>query len=329
MDIQLYNSSDKFKEYFFSLAIDIYSDDNIWMGEDRENIARLFDKKNYYPIIVMDGEVLARAIAIYNDNKIAWIAMFECKTKDAGILVLNKCEDILRELGTEVIVGPKLDNLQLGLLIKGYKYPQSILSNYNPKYYARVFKKAGYKIKFRTYAFYLTRKSIKKFKFQINDEIVTREFDPDNLEREIHIFNNLNKQIFSGTNDYVDRTIEEERELIISLLPIIDPRLIVIAEDKNNNPIGFIIALPDANQMRKEGKIDRLRIISIGVVPEWQRKKVGAHLGAHLYDNVIVMENYQYAEASFILERNLPSQLLARKFNAKVGRTFALFEKKL
>ncbi|MCY3410416.1 MAG: GNAT family N-acetyltransferase [Candidatus Heimdallarchaeota archaeon] len=322
---------------FFDLPQVIYSNDPIWMGENSDEITRYIKQSKSVVLIAVEQTVIyARVICILNNKAIVdgkqqgWLGYFEClkNQQKAGKELLDAACMYLKQNDFETVVGPKLDNLRLGLQIKGFNHPQSILSNYNPKYYQKIFKKAGFKIAFRTYAFYLTRKIIQKFNFEMRNDIVTREFKIDDLENEIKIFASLNQQIFAGNNDYVPRTFEEERQLVHSLLPIIDPKLIIIAEHENK-PIGMIVSILDANQKKKEGKIDRLRIISIGVLPEWHRKKVGAMLGAHLMRNGMPMENLQYAEASFILDHNIPSQLLAKRFNARVGRTFALFKKEL
>lgn len=330
-------SEEKEKESFISdflkLTSKIYQNDNQWMGEDEERVTNFIKaKENDAFLLFLNEHVVARILIITQSSyDQAWFHYFECieEYKDKCMILLDRVEEILKSQGIVEVLGPKLNNLELGLLIKGFNFPQSILSSHNPPYYAKIFKKAGYKVYQKTFAFYFTRKSVRKFNFVKNEDVSIRQFDTDNLDREIEIFHYLNVNIFQGQNDYITRSLEEERELVMSLLPLLDPRLVLIAQDSEKKPIGMIVALPDANQLRIEGKISRARIISIAVLPEWHRKKVGSQLAEQLYNNLMSFDNYQYAEASFILESNIASQLLAMRFNAKKGRVFSLLKKRL
>ena len=77
------------------------------------------------------------------------------------------------------------------------------------------------------------------------------------------------------------------------LKPVVDPRLTLIAEDAEGRPVGFALALPDFNQVLKHmngrlfpfgvlkalwlrRKIDRLRVLTLGVGPEYRGKGLDA-----------------------------------------------------
>ena len=134
--------------------------------------------------------------------------------------------------------------------------------------------------------------------------------------------------IFTGRNGYVPRTIEEDWEMIESALPFIDDELIIIAEDEKGNVIGMLICLPDLYQTLKGQPLNRARVVSIGVLPGWERKGVGALMSSHLMENLI-RKGYQMAEGSWIFESNILPQNLAKRFNSQPGREFLLLEKKL
>jgi hypothetical protein len=55
----------------------------------------------------------------------------------------------------------------------------------------------------------------------------------------------------------------------------------------------------------KRGKITRVRIISIGLLPGWEGKGVGKAMGRHLMQNLLRKTEYEEAEASWIIKGNL------------------------
>ncbi len=152
-------------------------------------------------------------------------------------------------------------------------------------------------------------------------------FDLNKLEKEIKIFNELQNEIFSSRNGWEKRSLKEDRELISSFLPLIDPELILIAQIKEK-PVGLLICLPDINQKIKGKKIDNARIISICVKQSYNNKGIGSLMGYTLMETLLD-KGYITAEASWILNTNIPPQLICRKFNAKLGKKYTLFSKNI
>jgi GNAT superfamily N-acetyltransferase len=216
----------------------------------------------------------------------------------------------------------------MGFLIKGFHLPQTVLTTHNPPYYPALFKSAGYAVKSKAVSLYFRRKNFLPPKITIPG-IRTRELDRGNLVVEINHFNRLQNAIFSGRNGYLPRTPLEDEKLIASFLPFLDEELIIFAEDSAGQPVGILLCLPDIYQALKGEKITRVRILSIGLLPGWERKGIGKAMSYHLMQNLLRKTEYDEAEASWILSRNLPPQILALKFGARPGREFALLEKKL
>jgi GNAT superfamily N-acetyltransferase len=156
----------------------------------------------------------------------------------------------------------------------------------------------------------------------------TRTYDKASLERETAVFHQMQHSLFSDSRGWVPRSISEDREMVKSFLPFIDSELIIIAEDCRGAPVGLLLCLPDIYQSFKGQAVDRARIISIGVLPGWENKGVGAMMASHLMAN-LAKKGYASAEASWIMDANRPPQNLARRFNASPGREFVLLEKTL
>ena len=290
-----------------------------------------------WPVVaVKNGSPVARAAAILmlaaadeNGMSQGWIAFFEfiVGNESEASSVLSRCEEILANRGAKSLLAPKVDNQLLGLQTAGFNMPQTVLTNHNPPYYQKIFDNCGYQVKSRIVTFNLSRDTAKQAEKAVPG-IITRQFNRRNIVEELNIFGRLQSSIFAQSDSYIARNPEQDKEMVASLLPIIDDELIIIAEDSNGQPIGLLICLPDVYQAYKEDKIDRARIVSAGVMPGWERKGIGSLMGAHLMKNLL-SKGYQTAEASWILDSNVASQNLAKRFNASPGREFLLFKKDL
>jgi ribosomal protein S18 acetylase RimI-like enzyme len=328
---------------FLEVASGVYKDDPIWVPESEKEFIQRFkasktgQKVGMWPVIALkDDSPVARGVAILakeavdeKGNPQGWLGFFEVlrEYQSAAISILKRCEEILSKAGAKSVLAPKADNLLVGLLTNGFTLPQTILTSHNPPYYQMIFKKCGYEVKAKILTFYFARDTAKQFKTSVPG-FTTREFNRKKLPQELLFFNRIQGSIFASSDSYLTRTLEEDKEMIDSLLPLLDDELVIIAEDRKGNPVGLLICLPDIYQAFKGVKVDRARIISIGVMPGWEKRGVGTMMGSHLMRNLL-RKGYQTAEASWILGSNMPPQNLAKRFNATPGREFILFGKNL
>lgn len=321
---------------FFAVPKKVYSGDKFWIQENHEQIQnslfKMLGESRYrcWPFVFLIDKIpVARAVGIKppGGKKIGWIGYFEFleKYERETIKLLETIENILKNGGIEKIIFPKIDNMQAGLQLSGFDLAPTVFTPHNPKYYISAVKKSGYVLTQKLVSFYFNKKIAKYVKSDSNVNI--RHFDKNNLKEEIKLFHEFQINVFSSHYEYIPRNLKEETELINGLLPIIDEELIIIAEDKNKKIIGLIICLPDVNQKFFENKIDRARIVSIGVHPDHLRQGISKQMGNALMKTLIA-KKYEYAEASWILKKNIPPQFLAKIFGAKKGRNFGIFEKK-
>lgn len=342
--VEIDNLEDENLNHFFSLPSEIYKNDPIWFPENPEEIKKRFNfstdenEIRTWPLIALNdkGEPLARAVAILHpkakdkkNNKIGWISYIEVKEGEYQLLksILDHCIEILRNENVKEIVLPKLDNQYFGLLIKGFDKPQTLLTTHNPDYYYKYLKKYGFRVYLNITSVIYTRETYIEKKFKVKG-VKIRTFDRANLEKEIAIYHNLTNKVFGNSYDYIPRTLEENTAYVNSFLPLLDDELVIIAEMDSGEPIGFLICAPDYYQKMKEGKIDRARIISIGILPEYHKRNIASAMSSLLMKNLL-KKNYQYAEGSIIMKTNLPPQLLAKRFGGKLGREFVLLRKKI
>ena len=98
-----------------------------------------------------------------------------------------------------------------------------------------------------------------------------------------------------------------------SFLPFLEDEFVIIAETPGGDPVGLLVCIPDIYQEVIEGKIDRVRIMSIGAIPEYRNKGVGAIMGAHLMTNLLDNHRYMSVEGSMIMGENVPVHNLVKR----------------
>jgi hypothetical protein len=153
------------------------------------------------------------------------------------------------------------------------------------------------------------------------------------------------KKVYNGAWAYnwgaVPMTDAEFDALAADLKPVVVPDLVIMAE-KEGELIGFALSLPDINMalkynksgmlitglyhlFTKKKKIDRVRIIVLGVMPEFKQSGAASVL---FYETAIRARKlgYYYGEASWILEDNTMMNRAAETMNARVYKKYRMYE---
>lgn len=345
MDIlEIRDSNPTSLQLFTDVAQAVYQDDPVWANASETVFTAQLPRRLkqsegcFLPIVALDnGQPYARAVAILVNGAVGddrepqgYIGFFECLENriDAAQAVLNYCEQILQKAGARSFQVPKVDNQLLGCQISGFDLPHVCLTQHNPPYYLDFFTSSGYEIRQHIYSLYFTREQAEQVEISLLG-FKTREFNRARLDEEIGHFHQMQQEIFSSRPGYIPRTFAEDKAMIEAQLPFIDDELIIFAEDAEGNTVGSLICLPDFYQTLGGQAINRARIISIGAIPKFANKGIGALMGAHLMKNLLHKKKYIFAEGSLILAHNIAPQNLAKRFHAQSGRRFAVLEKKV
>ena len=123
---------------------------------------------------------------------------------------------------------------------------------------------------------------------------------------------------------------------------IIDPNLVLIAE-KEGEPVGFSLVLPDINQILikiRRGRllptgifkllfgksaIKSVRILALGIVEEYRKLGIDAYFYAKAFEYVSKHKNYTSGEASWILEDNPDMNNAIIKMGGKVEKRYRFY----
>lgn len=312
-----------------------------------------------------ENVIVGRIAAITNDNhnethhdKVGFFGFFECENNhETAKLLYNTAEEWLKEQGMEYCRGPVNPSMndENAFLIEGFDSPAMVLMPYNPKYYLDLTENAGYSKAKDLFAYKLIAKDYVSEKLKRIQNMVINRYgirlryvDFGNKDQFLTDINTL-KEIYNAAWEpnwgFVKMTDAEFDFLANDFKQFAIPELAIIVEVQGK-PAGFALALPNLNEvlinnkngsllgaawhlLTKKRNINWIRIIVLGVLPEFQNKGVDAVMYYNL-GQICLKHNFEYAEASWILEDN---EMMNRAFQGVVKgelyKKYRIYEKKL
>lgn len=308
-----------------------------------------------------NGEVIGRIGAIVNDNhnkehndKVGFFGFFECvNEQDVANALFDEAKKYLLSKKMNAMRGPANPSVndEYGLLIDGFDSPPVVLMTYNPQYYVTLIENYGLKKEKDLYAYILDQNTVYTDKFNRANEIVKQRssltFRPINMKDFANELKRI-KEVYNAAWQYnwgaVAMTDDEFDALGNDMKMVLEPELILIAESKGKM-IGFGLALPDLNVRLKKNrngsliggllrllvfkkKIELVRIIVLGVIPEYQRSGAA---GVLFYEIAVRAKKlgYLYGEASWILEDNVMMNRAAEMMQGKRYKTYRIYQKEI
>ncbi len=305
-----------------------------------------------------EGKYVGRIAGIVNDNhnrehneNIGFFGFFECvNDREVANALFDAAVAWLKEQKVTAVRGPASPSVndEYGLLIEGFDRTPSILMTYNPPYYAALIEGYGFSKVKDLFAYQVNRDDVMTERLKRVAEAVKnrdgftfRTFNMKEFDKEVRIVHGLYTRGWERNWGEVPLTDDEFDYMAKDLKAVVDPELIVIAEI-NGKPVGFGLSLPDLNEIFRFNKSGRLlpallrmllfkkrianiRIIILGVVPEYQMSGVGVGL---FYETAVraVANGYPYGEASWVLEDNVMMNRGAKLLNGKLTKKYRLYQ---
>jgi GNAT superfamily N-acetyltransferase len=305
------------------------------------------------------GELVGRIGAIVNHahvekhrEKTGFFGLFECVDDQAVANALfDAAAACLREKGMSVMRGPEnmSVNDDLGLLVDGFDTPPFAMMPHNPRYYERLVEGYGLKKAMDLFAYLGEHRDSKpperlergmaiirkRYRFDIRS-IDMRHFAED-VDRIKTIYNGAWEDNWGA----IPMTDHEFAHLAKDLKMVIDPALCLIAE-VDGRTVGWALGLPDLNQalIKMNGrllpfglakllwykrKIDRIRVLTLGVLPEYRHMGISTALIYEIYKRC--GENgYTGGELSWILETNAAMNNALVNAGFKIHKTYRLYD---
>jgi len=305
-----------------------------------------------------EGEVVGRIAAIINHNhnrehseNIGFFGFFECiNDQSVANALFDSARKYLQEHGVTAMRGPVNPSVndEIGLLIEGFDLSPTVMMTYNPPYYINLIEKYGFKKAKDLYAYFLDQKTVYTDRFTRAHELAKqrqkltfRTFDMKHFEDEVDKVKEVYNKAWAKNWGAVPMTDEEFDALAADLKPVIVPELVIFAE-KEGKTIGFALSLPDINValkynkngyiltglyhlLTKKKKIDLVRVLVLGVIPEYLNTGAGAALFFETAVNARKL-GYKYGEASWILEDNERMVKSAEAMLGKITKRYRIYE---
>lgn len=359
------------KNKFIEFPYKFYANDKNWVEPLRFDVKNNLNvKKNpFYQhskiklwLARKNGEIAGRIAGIINDNhnefhkdKIGFFGFFECvNDKKVSRLLFDKASEFLKENGMDTIRGPVTPSIndEVGLLIDSFDKPPVMLMTYNPKYYIDLIEDYGFKKANDLLALWIDKDVVKDEKMMSKldrlgdlilkkENLTVRKVNMKDFANEVQKVRGIFNNAWEKNWGFVPMTEDEFKFIAGNLKLAVDPVYVEFIE-KDGEPIGFSLALPDINQAIKglngklfpfglfkflanKKKIDQLRVIIMGVKKEYQKKGIDAIF----YRNIIREANkrgIKGAEISWVLEDNLAMKQTAEKLGARVYKTYRIYD---
>jgi hypothetical protein len=357
---------------FIKLPFQLYKDDPNWVAPLIIDQKHMFNsqKNPYYqhsevqPFLALrNNKVVGRITAHTNtqhnkfhEDKVGFFGFFEGENdeKTAKALV-DTASQWLKKRGKNVLRGPMnlSTNDECGLLIEGFDTPPYIMMPYNKKYYQDLLVKAGLAKSMDLFAYNspvtppperikrLAQRVMKRNNFTIR----TLSKDKKNRRKDIETVFRIYSKAWERNWGFVPLTKAEFDHLVDTLLPIVLPEMVFIAEVENE-PAGFCLTIPDYNYVLQKmkgkilpfgwlkalyykNKIPGLRVITMGVVKEFQNRGIDIVFYYNSYKKAYEMKRFVDSELSWILETNDMMNRIGRSLGGKKYKTYRIFDKKI
>jgi len=321
-----------------------------------------------YFLAERDGDVIGRIAAISNrlhnethDDRVGFFGFFECRDDpDAAGALFAAAAEWLRARQHDVMRGPASFSVndECGLLVEGFDTPPTLMSPHNPRYYAALVEGAGFTTA-KDLLMYdrgepdgLTptplpeRLSRAITTITKRQGITIRPLNMKDFANEVELVKRLYNQAWEKNWGFVPMTDAEIDHLAAQFKPVVVPDLVPFVE-KDGEVIGFGLALPDLNvvfrsnrsgrlfptalkllwQLKTE-RIHRLRVLLLGIVPEFRGKGVDAVLYHWIWTKGHEHQ-IRWGEAGWILEDNPAMRHSAEKVGFRHYKTYRLYDRPL
>ncbi len=316
-------------------------------------------------IAYRSGKAVGRIAAVENrahnahfGDRVGFFGFFEA-IEDGGVAraLTEAAEGWLKRRGLTHARGPISPSMhhEVGVLVDGFQERHVVLTPWNPRYYDRILRYAGYdKVKdllaydLPAHHPYEGRVSLQRLAERMRKSRRLRFRDLDlgrGFRREARTIWRLYCEAWSENWGFVPPSWEEFRYLARNLKSIVMPELAFVAE-ADGEPVGFLIIAADINRLLPDGFSGRLtpwvvarlvfgtprlrsgRLILLGVLPGHRYRAVfplmihetlrrGRAMGA------------ERAEASWVLEDNMALRRPVESLGLSPYRRWRIYERPL
>lgn len=311
-----------------------------------------------------DGQDVGRIAGIWDRHftqrhttPTAFFGFFE-SVHDAAVSqsLIRAVEHWARARGLARLLGPMnpTNNDECGLLVDGFQEPPAFMMPYNPPYYPALLEAAGFRKAKDLLAFFvdLDQSPLDRL-YRLADKARRRnpelQFRPvrrRTLSADLARIKSVYNAAWEDNWGFVPMTDAEINFLADRLKPLLVEGLVWLVEAPDDGPVAFMLALPDYNEALHplRGRLFRpqllralpyllgwrgtrnCRVLILGVTRPYRGRGLEAVMLAEGF-KVGLRLGFQTAEASWVLEDNLPMRRFMEIFGGRVSKTYRLYER--
>jgi GNAT superfamily N-acetyltransferase len=309
-----------------------------------------------------DGRVVGRigACVDHDFNALgdpwAWVGWFEAVDDPAVARALFGATDAWAGAHSMTkAVGPAsfTTNDEVGLLVEGFGEAPMILTPHNPPYYEALWSDNGWRPTMDLWAWRIDRAHLRGLSpqhkrvvdlLQRRLGIRVRSVDMRNFKAEVGTLFELYNAAWRDNWGFAPLTHEELMHTTSELRRLVNPDLVLFAEDQHGDVLAGALMLPDPNEaivhlrsgrllpfgwvrlLRNVKRAHGARILLLGVKPEHQTKAVGWLLYNELLERGAA-NNLQFVEGSWVLATNDPMNKAMESIGFRRAKTWRMYER--
>jgi len=272
--------------------------------------------------------------------------------------LVDTAADWLRARGMQRMQGPFNLNIneETGLLVAGFDTPPMLLMGHDKSYIGPRLEQLGLVKEKDVYAYLYDMTvdlpaSVRRLLDRpLPKELTVRQIDFKRYNEEIRTVTSIFNDAWANNWGFVPLTETETDYLAKSLKPLLNPLLTSVVE-RNGEPVGFLIALPNLNEAIRglDGKllpfgwakllwrlkvkgVQTARVPLMGVRRDAAQDMIGGLLPFLMVDAVRregLKKGFTHIELSWILEDNLPMRRMNESLGSVAYKTYRIYEKPL
>ena len=308
------------------------------------------------------GRTVGRIEAIVNhaygarhEPRTGFFGAYECEhDRAASDALLAAAADWLRQRGMTAMRGPftHSQNEEYALLVDGFDAPPAVQLAYNPPYYGELLESYGLRPTRDLHAWWAdTNADIDPRLLRVaaairkRGRVTVRPLRVADYEAEVDRAEHLLNAVLAETRGFVPVTSEELRFAAAQFRSLFRPELVLFAEVAGN-AAGIVLAIPDFNQAlarvpdgrlfpfgwlriaRGLRAIDQLRLMALGVRPEYRRRGIEVLLVLELREAARRL-GYRGGELSMVWEDNAAIHGTIAAMGGRRTKTYRLYETNL
>lgn len=352
-------------QQFLELPFSIYRNDAQWVCPLLNDIESVFDpqKNNFFSFgkcnrwILVDenNNAIGRIAAFINEKKAykeeqptGGCGFFECiEDQTAANMLFDQAKTWLESHGMKAMNGPinfGENDMWWGLLVDGFTSPFYGM-NYNPPYYKSLFESYGFTVKYEQISNRIdVRKGLPEKVAKISNWVakrngyIFRHLDTSDIPRYSRDFKEIYNDAWKDFENFTTVTDATIEETINKIKPVMDPNLIWFAYTAKDEPVAFVMILPDTNELIKglNGRLDllgklkfvwnkftvkhkRMRAVIMGTKEQYRNMGLESCLFMKLQEYTRPLKHYEELELSWVGDFN--SKMLA--LHEAVGATYS------